>query len=168
MSVAMAHQYGAILTTPYSVFGWKHIPPNRCEFLAKGDVVGASVWVLAVSKGIILTRGAREKFSAIKDSDQRFCISDSDFEYDRRDVGATRSCPAGQYLATFPITVWNTKGVGDLTIEMNPDEFVKGNAGGAQQGGPKLPDLHGALARGGVPAYNATYQQSWTAVARRS
>jgi len=166
MSVAWAFQRRVVLIAgPYDVGGWKHIAPNSCEVMGRGDIAGASVWVRAVSQGTVLTRGERPAFSKVHDSDQKFCVANEDFDYNNADVGAVRDCPPGQYLAEFPVTIWQTDGVDDLKLSMNPDAFSPGQTAGAP--GPRLPDLHGALAVSARGIYYADHFEDNADTARR-
>lgn len=167
MSVAWALQHGTFITSPYNVGGWKHIAPNRCEFLGRGDLAGATIWVRAVSQGTVLTRGKRPVSSRLHDSTQQFCVADEEFAYDHRDAGATRDCGPGRYLATFPVTIWRTDDLADLSIDMNPDDFPAANASGAPGRGPHLPDLHGAVAVASNGTYYAHYLDESRAVAQQ-
>lgn len=153
ISVALAYQRGTFITTPYYVSGWEHITPSRCEFMGRGDVTGSQFWLHAVSENTILPLGSRPQFTRLHASDQEFCIADNDFEYESRGAGATHDCAEGRRLATFPITIWHTSDLTDLTIDINPDDFVPQASSQGSGQGPKLPDLYGTIGRTDLAVY---------------
>lgn len=166
MSVAWAFQTGRLIQSAYTVGGWDHIAPDSCEQLGTGNVANSSFWIHAVSNGIILLPGQRPAGSRIWNSDQQFCIADSDFEYDVLDAGT--ACASGYYLAPFPVTTWFGNDVADLRLEMNPDEFVASAVGQeALNRGPKLPDLHGTLVTSSSGMYYASMQHESREAARQ-
>jgi uncharacterized membrane protein len=156
LSVAWAFQYRGVLAMPYNVGGWEHIGPNRCETLARGEVAGTSIWLHAVSKHLVLNRSQRSGPGRPQQSNQQFCISDRQFNYEDHIPKAARDCPAGYYLAPFPIMIWNAEDLDDLTIGLNPDELRAAQPAGGSLQGPQLPDLHGALAISSTGMYYAS------------
>lgn len=169
ISVAWAYQSGALIKSNYSVGGWKHVGPGRCEQLAYGDVANNKIWVLAISNGVIIPPGTRPQGSRIWLSDQKFCVSDKDFEYSGDDNSATLDCKAGYYLSTFPVSTWFGNDVGDFRLEMNPDEFTsltEKPAGNSR--GPALPDVHGALATSSTNMYYASLFSNTQVEARQA
>lgn len=169
MSVAWAYQTGALVKSSYSVGGWKHIGPSRCERLASGDVANNAIWIHAVSKGVILPPGQRSQGSRIWLTDQRFCIANEDFEYTGDGPGVTSECRAGHHLSTFPVSTWFGNDVADFRLEMNPDEFPAsaGNASSASSG-PALPDVHGALSISSSNMYYASMHYDSQDLARET